>query len=188
MFYILLLLLSCVGNATLTRALDRAFADPAASWPTIKKLVDIDMRESLDKAKRRLGTREEFFKWLEKHELRAEIDDLYDGDNSYTHTEIQSEQRINQGPHKHALRDFVVRILERWGDAVEEDLKHNYYPKAALRYTSSGDEDPIADLKASLFKKFRGSLGASLAHYHSCLLYTSPSPRDRTRSRMPSSA
>ena len=24
--------------------------------------------------------------------------------------------------------------------------------------------------------------------YHSCLLYTSPSPRDRTRSRMPSSA
>ena len=25
-------------------------------------------------------------------------------------------------------------------------------------------------------------------HVHSCLLYTSPSPRDRTRSRMPSSA
>ena len=29
----------------------------------------------------------------------------------------------------------------------------------------------------------------SPAHYmHGCLLYTSPSPRDRTRSRMPSSA
>ena len=27
-----------------------------------------------------------------------------------------------------------------------------------------------------------------LAHAHTCLLYTSPSPRDRTRSRMPSSA
>ena len=26
------------------------------------------------------------------------------------------------------------------------------------------------------------------AHHKSCLLYTSPSPRDRTRSRMPSSA
>ena len=25
-------------------------------------------------------------------------------------------------------------------------------------------------------------------HGHTCLLYTSPSPRDRTRSRMPSSA
>ena len=29
---------------------------------------------------------------------------------------------------------------------------------------------------------------ASAAHYYPCLLYTSPSPRDRTRSRMPSSA
>ena len=27
-----------------------------------------------------------------------------------------------------------------------------------------------------------------LGHYDACLLYTSPSPRDRTRSRMPSSA
>ena len=26
------------------------------------------------------------------------------------------------------------------------------------------------------------------SHVHGCLLYTSPSPRDRTRSRMPSSA
>ena len=28
----------------------------------------------------------------------------------------------------------------------------------------------------------------SLAEFYDCLLYTSPSPRDRTRSRMPSSA
>ena len=28
----------------------------------------------------------------------------------------------------------------------------------------------------------------SMQPFHSCLLYTSPSPRDRTRSRMPSSA
>ena len=28
----------------------------------------------------------------------------------------------------------------------------------------------------------------NLAFYEACLLYTSPSPRDRTRSRMPSSA
>jgi hypothetical protein len=28
----------------------------------------------------------------------------------------------------------------------------------------------------------------SINEYDSCLLYTSPSPRDRTRSRMPSSA
>ena len=32
------------------------------------------------------------------------------------------------------------------------------------------------------------SRGAALAVVDDCLLYTSPSPRDRTRSRMPSSA
>ena len=30
--------------------------------------------------------------------------------------------------------------------------------------------------------------GALVTHYHPCLLYTSPSPRDRQKSRMPSSA
>ena len=32
------------------------------------------------------------------------------------------------------------------------------------------------------------STSNTLAHTYACLLYTSPSPRDRTRSRMPSSA
>ena len=32
------------------------------------------------------------------------------------------------------------------------------------------------------------TIGYSLAYLYGCLLYTSPSPRDRTRSRMPSSA
>jgi len=31
-------------------------------------------------------------------------------------------------------------------------------------------------------------INGGAARYHGCLLYTSPSPRDRTRSRMPSSA
>ena len=30
--------------------------------------------------------------------------------------------------------------------------------------------------------------GSTVNHFIDCLLYTSPSPRDRTRSRMPSSA
>ena len=33
-----------------------------------------------------------------------------------------------------------------------------------------------------------GDVKIALVRYLSCLLYTSPSPRDRTRSRMPSSA
>ena len=35
---------------------------------------------------------------------------------------------------------------------------------------------------------FQESPEELMAKYESCLLYTSPSPRDRTRSRMPSSA
>ena len=38
------------------------------------------------------------------------------------------------------------------------------------------------------FWPFGESYGVSLTERYTCLLYTSPSPRDRTRSRMPSSA
>ena len=41
-----------------------------------------------------------------------------------------------------------------------------------------GNKIPIYKLKA----------GKEVENYYDCLLYTSPSPRDRTRSRMPSSA
>ena len=37
-------------------------------------------------------------------------------------------------------------------------------------------------------KKLVGDTVTFAASYYICLLYTSPSPRDRTRSRMPSSA
>ena len=36
--------------------------------------------------------------------------------------------------------------------------------------------------------KFSDQIGLTSGQYNNCLLYTSPSPRDRTRSRMPSSA
>ena len=45
------------------------------------------------------------------------------------------------------------------------------------------DSDGLLDLYVS--SDFDGSVGSFLS---ACLLYTSPSPRDRTRSRMPSSA
>ena len=45
------------------------------------------------------------------------------------------------------------------------------------------------DLDTDLFApKVAGQDQAQLDAYKICLLYTSPSPRDRTRSRMPSSA
>ena len=45
-------------------------------------------------------------------------------------------------------------------------------------------EVPFDDLKPSLDKAYK----EISAQVRVCLLYTSPSPRDRTRSRMPSSA
>ena len=45
-------------------------------------------------------------------------------------------------------------------------------------------KEEIASLKDSISIK----LGAHQEKVNTCLLYTSPSPRDRTRSRMPSSA
>ena len=58
-----------------------------------------------------------------------------------------------------------------------------------------GDND-VSDLLVGKFPELvtQGELGCALSHlkaikyFYYCLLYTSPSPRDRTRSRMPSSA
>ena len=49
----------------------------------------------------------------------------------------------------------------------------------------SGEIVPEVDAKISIFDS-AVLLGDTVTE--SCLLYTSPSPRDRTRSRMPSSA
>ena len=54
-----------------------------------------------------------------------------------------------------------------------------------------GDERPddlIAVAKASLMTRNSSVIGRNMKYCMDCLLYTSPSPRDRTRSRMPSSA
>ena len=54
------------------------------------------------------------------------------------------------------------------------------------------DEGTVVDLIAEAeegyrFVKWTGDVG-TIADVYACLLYTSPSPRDRQRSRMPSSA
>ena len=46
---------------------------------------------------------------------------------------------------------------------------------------------PIGEL-SSFVKEYADALAQTTGHTICCLLYTSPSPRDRTRSRMPSSA
>ena len=59
----------------------------------------------------------------------------------------------------------------------------------------AAEEDGQKDIKGDLWNlnRYMSSVKGSrdkqeLAVFKTCLLYTSPSPRDRTRSRMPSSA
>ena len=48
---------------------------------------------------------------------------------------------------------------------------------------------PLVDIRARMFDMPHTEEHRDLLSYtYDCLLYTSPSPRDRTRSRMPSSA
>ena len=54
-------------------------------------------------------------------------------------------------------------------------------------YFTDLPEKVVGIIEDDLKDKFDTEMKDSLL-YRSCLLYTSPSPRDRTRSRMPSSA
>ena len=60
-----------------------------------------------------------------------------------------------------------------------------FWPK--FRPQSSSDRR-IFELGRFIGKQKQTCQGPLIVYHHTCLLYTSPSPRDRTRSRMPSSA
>ena len=66
-------------------------------------------------------------------------------------------------------------------------LARQLQPKreVAIKIVSPGSAPDEAFLSSL---KIEGDTIAGLNHDNICLLYTSPSPRDRTRSRMPSSA
>ena len=81
---------------------------------------------------------------------------------------------------------FLVRGYEN-GESVK--FKEEYSPTL---FVKSKKETEYKTLEGEYVKAVQpGSVKESrefLDEYKDCLLYTSPSPRDRTRSRMPSSA
>ena len=97
------------------------------------------------------------------------------------------------------------KLLQRMPDAaLKVGADDEGYPvrmklKHYLMYVSDKDHGALDDSPLYIFdgtfsdKKGSNSLSKVssailYASFHTCLLYTSPSPRDRTRSRMPSSA
>ena len=85
---------------------------------------------------------------------------------------------------KYFQTDLTRSILLKDG-IDEKKIKKGAYFKAT--YDGSGDLIKIEYIPS---KRDKGIIDTVKTRtlYYSCLLYTSPSPRDRTRSRMPSSA
>ena len=81
------------------------------------------------------------------------------------------------------MEDVSAERLWLWAPKVTEEDGHKEH---ARRAASGTGHDPEPESRFTLKRKM-GSTGRAL-RCTSCLLYTSPSPRDRTRSRMPSSA
>ena len=68
-------------------------------------------------------------------------------------------------------------------DALTEGVNTGKQHQVLLGVTGSGKTFTMANVIAKVQKPT-----LVVVHNKTCLLYTSPSPRDRTRSRMPSSA
>ena len=100
------------------------------------------------------------------------------------------EQQLNgQKSHPlHAVRRQAMDRLESMGFPArkDEDYKYTYVTKIAKQSFTEGKGAVIGEnvVKAASFD----GMDAYQLVFVNCLLYTSPSPRDRTRSRMPSSA
>ena len=77
---------------------------------------------------------------------------------------------------KMAKASDAARI--EWGGGIKTDDDIRDSVNAGCSYAVIGS---VAAKQPEVFEKW-------LRQYGNCLLYTSPSPRDRTRSRMPSSA
>ena len=97
------------------------------------------------------------------------------------------------------LRPEAIDLIARVKDFIEkecipsEDIFHKQIGEGENRWNSY--PEVINELKDKAKSKGLWNLflpesefGAGLTNYEYCLLYTSPSPRDRSLSRMPSSA
>ena len=104
----------------------------------------------------------------------------------------QIESKILSYSNKPNALDETIEVVEKH---KSEDISFSYL--LARLYIEKKNYDEAFDLYKEIDKR-QNTKGADLfsfgdyvyrdGEYRTCLLYTSPSPRDRTRSRMPSSA
>ena len=107
------------------------------------------------------------------------------------------------GPYRHFGEQVVKACIEAGTHHVDVSGEPQYMETMQLKYNDQAREKGIYIVSACGFDsipadmgvvflqdKFEGTLNSVETYLHSytCLLYTSPSPRDRQKSRMPSSA
>ena len=93
----------------------------------------------------------------------------------------KSQRKVHVNGHDYILREYVGNMPLR-GKYVEGNEKNdNGMPQGFLVYQPPGSVTPPHFHETNQFQVFVDGSG-------SCLLYTSPSPRDLSTSRMPSSA
>ena len=108
---------------------------------------------------------EQRFVAVQNHALRIALHAW----SSNARTAIQCRRQAEQAV-LHVVRARQTRALHAWRTVI----RHRRWKQSAVLTASNHER--------------RRLLSSVVAHWCSCLLYTSPSPRDRTRSRMPSSA
>ena len=105
---------------------------------------------------------------------------------------VTAEKKDSQGlcfVGKVSLPDFLQQKLKKKkGNVIEIPSDSKLYDKTSNFINENERMKSLSDqIVYSLSEgKIIGSHNG--AHYYTCLLYTSPSPRDRQKSRMPSSA
>ena len=73
-----------------------------------------------------------------------------------------------------------IKTQQQAYSALQNQMQSLYPPTAAV------SDNPFTSWSKAVFEAF--PVGADATLSKDCLLYTSPSPRDRQKSRMPSSA
>ena len=95
---------------------------------------------------------------------------------------MESKEKIRKEGKKKFLKNLRWQVDSRlvWNESLWDAMR------SLASYNAISSED--ADRLFEVYNDTRTAQDTLLGIIYSCLLYTSPSPRDRTRSRMPSSA
>ena len=127
---------------------------------------------------------------LEKHVVERRTKLLKDGGIKFVlNFEVGKDASLSELKEKHDAVLISTGVYKPREIEIEGSDLNNIYP--AMEFLTASNKKGLGD-KVENFDN--GSLNAKdkdvivIGGGDTCLLYTSPSPRDRTRSRMPSSA